>query len=115
MSSVKETDTHKLWRNIEPHLKKAMQTVYLREVSRSVFIMSLMNHTTFKSNHSFQQFGFCLLWFVLIVVHLLLSSIQSSVGADAANGGEGDRSLERYQHTLSVVALNYAARLQSRC
>ncbi|KAI3366691.1 hypothetical protein L3Q82_009364 [Scortum barcoo] len=33
MSAVKETDTHKLWRNIEPHLKKAMQTVYLREVS----------------------------------------------------------------------------------
>ncbi|KAF0029957.1 hypothetical protein F2P81_019062 [Scophthalmus maximus] len=32
-SKVKETDTHKLWRNIEPHLKKAMQTVYLREVS----------------------------------------------------------------------------------
>uniref|UniRef100_A0A3P8V6K4 Origin recognition complex subunit 5 n=1 Tax=Cynoglossus semilaevis TaxID=244447 RepID=A0A3P8V6K4_CYNSE len=31
--TVKETDTHKLWRNIEPHLKKAMQTVYLREVS----------------------------------------------------------------------------------
>ncbi|XP_026217068.1 origin recognition complex subunit 5 isoform X2 [Anabas testudineus] len=30
---VKETDTHKLWRNIEPHLKRAMQTVYLREVS----------------------------------------------------------------------------------
>ncbi|XP_037316161.2 origin recognition complex subunit 5 [Pungitius pungitius] len=30
---VKETDTHKLWRNIEPHLKKAMGTVYLREVS----------------------------------------------------------------------------------
>uniref|UniRef100_A0A8K9V6Q8 Origin recognition complex subunit 5 n=1 Tax=Oncorhynchus mykiss TaxID=8022 RepID=A0A8K9V6Q8_ONCMY len=33
---VKESDTHKLWRNIEPHLKKAMQTVYLREVSRSL-------------------------------------------------------------------------------
>ncbi|XP_068611537.1 origin recognition complex subunit 5 [Brachionichthys hirsutus] len=30
---AKESDTHKLWRNIEPHLKKAMQTVYLREVS----------------------------------------------------------------------------------
>uniref|UniRef100_A0A669F9Q2 Origin recognition complex, subunit 5 n=1 Tax=Oreochromis niloticus TaxID=8128 RepID=A0A669F9Q2_ORENI len=30
---VKETDTHKLWKHIEPHLKKAMQTVYLREVS----------------------------------------------------------------------------------
>ncbi|CAN9508399.1 unnamed protein product [Ophioblennius macclurei] len=30
---AKETDTHKLWRNIEPHLKKAMQTVYIREVS----------------------------------------------------------------------------------
>uniref|UniRef100_A0A8C5DRF1 Orc1-like AAA ATPase domain-containing protein n=1 Tax=Gouania willdenowi TaxID=441366 RepID=A0A8C5DRF1_GOUWI len=26
-------ETHKLWRNIEPHLKKAMQTVYIREVS----------------------------------------------------------------------------------
>ncbi|CAF90028.1 unnamed protein product, partial [Tetraodon nigroviridis] len=33
---AKETDAHKLWRNIEPHLKKAMRTVYLREVSRSV-------------------------------------------------------------------------------
>ncbi|XP_069816078.1 origin recognition complex subunit 5 isoform X2 [Dendropsophus ebraccatus] len=30
---AKETDTHKLWRNIEPHLKRAMQTVYLREIS----------------------------------------------------------------------------------
>ncbi|KAL0962938.1 hypothetical protein UPYG_G00347380 [Umbra pygmaea] len=30
---VKESDIHRLWRNIEPHLKKAMQTVYLREVS----------------------------------------------------------------------------------
>uniref|UniRef100_A0A674CCG5 Origin recognition complex subunit 5 n=1 Tax=Salmo trutta TaxID=8032 RepID=A0A674CCG5_SALTR len=30
---MKEGDTHKLWGNIEPHLKKAMQTVYLREVS----------------------------------------------------------------------------------
>uniref|UniRef100_H3CB32 Origin recognition complex subunit 5 n=1 Tax=Tetraodon nigroviridis TaxID=99883 RepID=H3CB32_TETNG len=30
---AKETDAHKLWRNIEPHLKKAMRTVYLREVS----------------------------------------------------------------------------------
>uniref|UniRef100_A0A3P9QEQ5 Origin recognition complex subunit 5 n=1 Tax=Poecilia reticulata TaxID=8081 RepID=A0A3P9QEQ5_POERE len=28
----KETETHKLWKNIEPHLKKAMQTVYLREL-----------------------------------------------------------------------------------
>ncbi|XP_064417512.1 origin recognition complex subunit 5 isoform X3 [Latimeria chalumnae] len=30
---AKETDTHRLWRNIEPHLKKAMQTIYLREIS----------------------------------------------------------------------------------
>ncbi|XP_064198941.1 origin recognition complex subunit 5 isoform X2 [Anguilla rostrata] len=30
---AKEKDAHKLWRNIEPQLKKAMQTVYLREVS----------------------------------------------------------------------------------
>lgn len=30
-----ETDTRKLWKNIEPHLKKALQTVYLREVSSS--------------------------------------------------------------------------------
>uniref|UniRef100_A0A3B3R0C7 Origin recognition complex subunit 5 n=1 Tax=Paramormyrops kingsleyae TaxID=1676925 RepID=A0A3B3R0C7_9TELE len=29
---AEESDTHKLWRNIEPHLKKAMQTVYLREL-----------------------------------------------------------------------------------
>ncbi|NXT00553.1 ORC5 protein, partial [Jacana jacana] len=28
-----ERDTRKLWKNIEPHLKKAMQTVYLREIS----------------------------------------------------------------------------------
>ncbi|XP_056378071.1 origin recognition complex subunit 5 [Hyla sarda] len=32
---AKETDTHKLFRNIEPHLKRAMQTVYLREISSS--------------------------------------------------------------------------------
>ncbi|KAI5093833.1 origin recognition complex subunit 5, partial [Silurus meridionalis] len=30
---ARESDTHKLWKNIEPHLKKAMQSVYLREVS----------------------------------------------------------------------------------
>lgn len=38
LCAVKETDTHKLWKNIEPHLKKAMQTVYLREVSRCVCV-----------------------------------------------------------------------------
>uniref|UniRef100_A0A3B3ZDC2 Origin recognition complex subunit 5 n=1 Tax=Periophthalmus magnuspinnatus TaxID=409849 RepID=A0A3B3ZDC2_9GOBI len=37
---VKESDTHKLWRNIEPHLKKAMQTVYLREVSRFFLLIA---------------------------------------------------------------------------
>ncbi|XP_028601702.2 origin recognition complex subunit 5 isoform X1 [Podarcis muralis] len=30
-----ERDTRKLWKNIESHLKKAMQTVYLREISSS--------------------------------------------------------------------------------
>lgn len=30
---AKESDTHKLWRNVEPHLKRAVQSVYLREVS----------------------------------------------------------------------------------
>ncbi|XP_026853085.1 origin recognition complex subunit 5 [Electrophorus electricus] len=30
---AQESDTHKLWRRVEPHLKRAMQTVYLREVS----------------------------------------------------------------------------------
>ncbi|XP_050715417.1 origin recognition complex subunit 5-like [Eriocheir sinensis] len=30
---VEEDDVRRLWRNIEPHLKKAMSTVYLREVS----------------------------------------------------------------------------------
>ncbi|XP_051889857.1 origin recognition complex subunit 5 isoform X2 [Pristis pectinata] len=33
--NVREEDTRRLWRNIEPHLKKAMQTVYLREISSS--------------------------------------------------------------------------------
>lgn len=32
---AKEGDAHKLWRNIEPHLKRAMQTIYLREISSS--------------------------------------------------------------------------------
>lgn len=32
---VEEDDVRRLWRNIEPHLKKAMSTVYLREVSRT--------------------------------------------------------------------------------
>ncbi|XP_033103413.1 origin recognition complex subunit 5-like isoform X3 [Anneissia japonica] len=32
---VTTDNAHKLWRNIEPHLKKAMHTVYLREVSSS--------------------------------------------------------------------------------
>ncbi|XP_060699136.1 origin recognition complex subunit 5 isoform X2 [Hemiscyllium ocellatum] len=32
---AKEEDTRRLWRNIEPHLKKAMETVYLREISSS--------------------------------------------------------------------------------
>jgi len=27
------SDSHKLWRNIGPHLKRALNTVYLREVS----------------------------------------------------------------------------------
>ena len=27
------TDSRRLWRNIEPHFKKALHTVYLREVS----------------------------------------------------------------------------------
>ncbi|CAL4122549.1 unnamed protein product, partial [Meganyctiphanes norvegica] len=32
-----ENDVRKLWRNIEPHLKKALTTVYLREVSSVQF------------------------------------------------------------------------------
>lgn len=32
-----ENDVRKLWRNIEPHLKKALSTVYLREVSSAQF------------------------------------------------------------------------------
>lgn len=52
MCLVKETDTHKLWRNIEPHLKRAMQTVYLREVSRSVGFLFIL--------YIFYQFFFTL-------------------------------------------------------
>ncbi|GCB72455.1 hypothetical protein scyTo_0002006, partial [Scyliorhinus torazame] len=33
---AKEEDAHRLWKNIEPHLKRAMQTVYLREISSLV-------------------------------------------------------------------------------
>jgi len=45
--SAKESDIHKLWKNIEPHLHRAMQTVYLREVSRSVSAVWFL-----KSAHS---------------------------------------------------------------
>lgn len=31
---AEEGDVRKLWRNIEPHLKKALTSVYLRQVSR---------------------------------------------------------------------------------
>ena len=33
--SADMSETKKLWKNIEPHLKKALQTLYLREVSSS--------------------------------------------------------------------------------
>eukprot|EP00069_Balaena_mysticetus_P021152 bmy_13528T0 len=64
-----ERDTRKLWRNIEPHLKKAMQTVYLREISSSQWeklqkddtdpgqlkdlgnILKFLNTCKFTSNH----------------------------------------------------------------
>ncbi|ELT87755.1 hypothetical protein CAPTEDRAFT_162477 [Capitella teleta] len=32
---VQEDDVRKLWRNVEPHLKRALQTVYLHEISSS--------------------------------------------------------------------------------
>jgi len=36
-------DTHKLWRNIEPHLRKCLHSVYLREVTgfvhRTLFVI----------------------------------------------------------------------------
>lgn len=82
-SAAKETDTHKLWRNIEPHLKKAMQTVYLREVSR------------FDPSHLRPLRVCCLLTI------FPLPPPQSSVGADAADGGEGMQRSERYGRTLA--------------
>lgn len=33
MGVAELTDSRKLWRNIEPHLRKALHSVYLREVS----------------------------------------------------------------------------------
>lgn len=33
MGEAVYTDVKKLWRNIEPHLKKALNTVFLHEVS----------------------------------------------------------------------------------
>ncbi|XP_064454882.1 origin recognition complex subunit 5-like [Ornithodoros turicata] len=33
--SASEKDIHRLWRNVEPHMKKSLQSVYLKEVSSS--------------------------------------------------------------------------------
>lgn len=33
---VAESESHKLWKNIEPHLRDALRTVYLGEISRYV-------------------------------------------------------------------------------
>jgi len=37
-------DTHKLWRNIEPHLRKCLHNVYLREVTGFVHHIVLVVH-----------------------------------------------------------------------
>lgn len=34
---VKAEDLRRLWRNIEPHLRRSLETVFLREVTRSGF------------------------------------------------------------------------------
>ncbi|XP_076448492.1 origin recognition complex subunit 5-like [Babylonia areolata] len=41
---VTEKDSGKLWRNIEPHLKKALHTVYLREVSSTQWEQMQKSH-----------------------------------------------------------------------
>ncbi|CAN7996761.1 unnamed protein product [Ixodes pacificus] len=35
--SATESDIHKLWRNVEPHMRKTLQSVYLREVTSAQF------------------------------------------------------------------------------
>jgi len=35
-------DTHKLWRNIEPHFRKCLNSVYLREVSGFVVYCTVL-------------------------------------------------------------------------
>lgn len=92
LCTVKETDTHKLWKNIEPHLKKAMQTVYLREVSRCVSA-----HTGPPCLCA----CVCVCVFIIITSTVSLSCRQPAVGADAAGGG-GVRSPERCQHTRTT-------------
>lgn len=79
MCTVKETDTHKLWKNIEPHLKKAMQTVYLREVSRCV------------SSHITPPHPLCVCVCVFIV---LTASLLSSV-CSGSRCSRRRRSVER--------------------
>ena len=55
LSTAKISDTHKLWRHLEPRLKTALQTVYLHEVSGllssdySVFVDFISHVKSFRS------------------------------------------------------------------
>lgn len=116
LSSVKETDTHKLWRNIEPHLKKAMQTVYLREVSRSVFfnlnINLRMNHITFDpTTHSSDPA--CLLWCLLIIVCLLFSLTAVFSGSSCSKWRRG--SVEPWEVPTHTERRNTIAEQMLKC
>ncbi|XP_015754907.1 PREDICTED: origin recognition complex subunit 5-like [Acropora digitifera] len=50
------TDIRKLWRNIEPHLKKALNTVYLREISSDHW-QNVMGQNTLADSDSQEEQG----------------------------------------------------------
>ncbi|XP_068750638.1 origin recognition complex subunit 5-like isoform X1 [Montipora capricornis] len=50
------TDIRKLWRNIEPHLKKALHTVYLREISSDHW-QSVLGQNSLSDNENWEEPG----------------------------------------------------------
>lgn len=74
------TDSRKLWRNIEPHLKKALHTVYLREVS-SYQWENIIGQGTQTGNENFGALGIsvrCHMELPFYAKYLLISAYLAS-------------------------------------
>jgi len=50
---IKETDTKKLWFNVEPHLRKCLSTVHLREVASKQMLSLEQEHIAAKEESHF--------------------------------------------------------------